>query len=142
MGKLAPEEKYTNELTTKVFKATMFKKLATSNFYLEGLANQAMRDNQPLHFVEGQFEAVLVERLSAGFGQDSPLTYLFDAYKRASEELTREENKVEKIESRIAKGKEIKRLLVSYTGILLTDTDMFPTSDKIRYVYFNITYSE
>jgi hypothetical protein len=144
MSKVIPEEKYINDLTTKVFKATMYKKLATSNFYLEGLATQMMRDSQSLNFIDGQAEAVLVERLAAGFGDQSPLTYLFECYKRASDEVSREENKLDKIESRINKTKEIKKLIVSYTGIVLTDTDMFPTSDKIRYLINNniLTFSQ
>jgi ubiquitin conjugation factor E4 B len=133
-NKLAGEEKFINDLITKVFRATMFKKLVTAYnyYYLEGLATQMQKEGQQLNFVDGQSEVVLIERLSAGFGGESPLTYIFDCYKRASEELSREENKVDKIDVRVHKIKEIKKLLVSYTGIILSDVDMFPTSEKVR----------
>ncbi|KAL0476343.1 PUB1, partial [Acrasis kona] len=104
----------------------MAKKLSDQYFYLDGLAQQQTRDGLPLYFTDGQYEAVLVERLSKGFGAELPIGYLLDAYKRASEELSKEENKTEPIESRVNKIKEIKRLIVSYAGILLTNPDMFP----------------
>ncbi|EFC48330.1 ubiquitin-protein ligase [Naegleria gruberi] len=123
---LSLEERFVHDTISKIFRVTLTPSKDSTLYYLKDYASELSNSQ----FTENDVESILIERISKGgfehSGSKTIFSFLMECFERSEREL---DNK--KKEEQIKVIKNIKEIITSYCGIVLTDPDMFDQPEHI-----------
>ncbi|KAL9647901.1 hypothetical protein ABK040_008172 [Willaertia magna] len=132
--KLTIEERFIHDSICKIFKVTLIKSTSSisssgGNYYLTELITELQNENHGLFLSEKYLESVLVERISNMEKDKSIFSYLIECYDRLEKEIQINEQK--KKENNLKYLKTMKDIIISYSGIVLSEPEMFDQNENI-----------